>query len=107
MLVVATSPTAAAKAAPSARSGGEAPQPATGRTTLAPVAAIRRRAATLVSSRPDAPFVTQLIASAEHMAQTRVLRRATEADAQAAYLALAQRQPSGLAAAGTRVSRRV
>jgi hypothetical protein len=41
-------------------------------------------------SRAD--FVTQLIATAEHAPQTRSLRRATPADAQAAYRA---RQPRG------------
>ena len=47
-------------------------------------------------SRAD--FVTQLIATAEHLPQTRSLRRATPADAQAAYGA--QRRP--LRAAGIR-----
>jgi hypothetical protein len=36
-------------------------------------------------SRADPGFVTHLIATAEHVPQTRVLRRATLADAQAAY----------------------
>jgi hypothetical protein len=36
-------------------------------------------------SRPDPCFVTQLIATAEHVPQTCSLRRATPADAQAAY----------------------
>jgi hypothetical protein len=36
-------------------------------------------------SRPDPCFVTQLIATAEQAPQTRNLRRATVADAQAAY----------------------
>ncbi len=36
-------------------------------------------------SRPDPCFVTQLIATAEHAPQTCTLRRATPADAQAAY----------------------
>ena len=35
--------------------------------------------------RPDSPFVTHLIATAEHVPQTCSLRRATPADAQAAY----------------------
>ena len=35
--------------------------------------------------RPDPCFVTQLLATAEHAPQTRTLRRATPADAQAAY----------------------
>jgi hypothetical protein len=35
--------------------------------------------------RPDASFVTQLIATADHSPQTRSLRRASSADAHAAY----------------------
>jgi len=38
-------------------------------------------------SRANSTFVTQLIATAEHMPQTRSLRRATAADAQTAYRA--------------------
>jgi hypothetical protein len=36
-------------------------------------------------SRSDSTFVTHLIATAEHVPQTRSLRRATLADAQTAY----------------------
>ena len=36
-------------------------------------------------SRPDANFVTQLIATAEHLPQTCSLRRGSTADAQVAY----------------------
>ena len=36
-------------------------------------------------NRPDASFVAQLIATADHAPQTRSLRRASYADAQAAY----------------------
>ena len=36
-------------------------------------------------SRADPTFVTHLIATAEHVPQTRSLRRATPADAQSAY----------------------
>ena len=44
-----------------------------------------------------AEFVTQLIATAEHLPQTRSLRRATPADAQAAYGARRQqRQCAGI-----------
>jgi hypothetical protein len=49
-------------------------------------------------SRAD--FVTQLIATAEHLPQTRSLRRATQADAQAAYGA--QRRPLRTAGIRTR-----
>ncbi len=38
-------------------------------------------------SPPSSIFVTQLIATAEHVPQTRGLRRATAADAQTAYRA--------------------
>jgi hypothetical protein len=40
--------------------------------------------------RPDPTFVTQLIATAEQMPQTRSLRRGTAADAQTAYAARRQ-----------------
>jgi hypothetical protein len=41
-----------------------------------------------------AEFVTQLIATAEHLPQTRSLRRATPADAQAAYGARWHKAPA-------------
>ena len=48
-------------------------------------------------SRSRADFVTQLIATAEHLPQTRCLRRATPADAKAAYGAqLQQSQAAGI-----------
>jgi hypothetical protein len=40
---------------------------------------------TVALNRPDASFVTQLIATAEHVPQTCNLRRGSCADAQAAY----------------------
>lgn len=45
----------------------------------------RSRVSTWPLSRPNSCFVTQLIATAEQAPQTRNLRRATPADAQAAY----------------------
>ena len=48
-------------------------------------------------SRSRADFVTQLIATAQHLPQTRSLRRATPADANAAYGAhLQQRNATGI-----------
>jgi hypothetical protein len=41
--------------------------------------------------RPDASFLTHLIATAEHSPQTRTLRRASSADALAAYHSTASR----------------
>jgi hypothetical protein len=53
---------------------------------LVPIApALRRETANPCLPRPDPCFVTQLIATAEQAPQTRTLRRATVADAQAAY----------------------
>jgi hypothetical protein len=48
------------------------------------------RTARLWRSRPDSIFITHLIATAEHVPQTRNLRRATPADAQTAYGATQQ-----------------
>jgi hypothetical protein len=47
---------------------------------------------------PDSTFITHLIATAERVPQTRTLRRATPADAQAAYRGL----PRDLRGAGIR-----
>jgi hypothetical protein len=51
-------------------------------------------------SRAD--FVTQLIATAEHVPQTRSLRRATPADAKAAYGARWHKAPAQAAGSRTR-----
>jgi hypothetical protein len=51
-------------------------------------------------SRAD--FVTQLIATAEHVPQTRSLRRATPADARAAYAAGWHKAPAQAAGGRTR-----
>lgn len=44
-----------------------------------------------VLPRPDASFLTHLIATAQHSPQTRTLRRASSADADAAYRSTASR----------------
>ena len=51
-------------------------------------------------SRAD--FVTQLIATAEHLPQTRSLRRASPADAKAAYGAQWHKAPAQVAGVRTR-----
>jgi hypothetical protein len=63
---------------------------------LVPVVAVLRRPAPIAHgpARPDASFVTHLIAMAEHSPQTRTLRRATPEHVQGAYLSVAnQNQP--------------
>ena len=54
---------------------------------LVPVATMARRTALADQNRSlsGAPFLTHLIATAEQIPQTRTLRRATPAEAQAAY----------------------
>jgi hypothetical protein len=52
---------------------------------LVPVTETAYRALRLAVARPDASFLTQLIATAEQLPQTRHLRRAATADALFAY----------------------
>lgn len=56
--------------------------------------------ASLRSVRPDAGFITHLIATAEQVPQTRVLRRAEIVDVEAAY-----RKAAGVYAAGMTTNR--
>lgn len=58
---------------------------------LVPLSRTVYRAAKRVLTRPNANFVTQLIATAEHVPQTRELRRAAPADALSAYRAFEHR----------------
>jgi hypothetical protein len=63
---------------------------------LVPVVAALRRPAPIAHglTRPDASFVTHLIATAQHSPQTRMLRRAPPEHVQAAYRSVAnQNQP--------------
>ena len=55
-------------------------------------------------ARPDAPFVTQLIATAAGASQTRLLRRATPADALKGYGCVAGHSMEPLKPNGVRVS---
>lgn len=55
-------------------------------------------------ARPDAPFVTQLIATAAGASQTRLLRRATAADALKDYGCVAERKMEPSSPNGVRVS---
>jgi hypothetical protein len=52
---------------------------------LVPATPTLYRAAKLALTRPNANFVTQLIATAEHLPQTRELRRAAPTEALSAY----------------------
>jgi len=63
-----------------------------GCTALVPVtpSAPRSQDAPVTFARPISTFVTQLIATAEQLPQTRPMRRATPADAKSAYTASQQ-----------------
>ena len=63
---------------------GEADIPATS-VALVPLSARADVRPKTQANRPDASFVAQLIATADHAPQTRSLRRASYADTQAAY----------------------
>jgi hypothetical protein len=60
---------------------------------LVPVVASTERVRPSSQPRSNSIFVTHLIATAEHMPQTRSLRRATAADAQNAYSAHQHQAP--------------
>jgi hypothetical protein len=73
--------------------GAAAAKPAC--VALVPVVALRRPAPMADGlTRPDASFITHLIATAQHCPQTRTLRRAAPQHVQAAYRSVAnQNQP--------------
>jgi hypothetical protein len=62
----------------------EVAPPSVALVPLVPPMYLTRKSA---SPRPDPSFVTQLIATAEQLPQTRILRRAAPADAMSAYRA--------------------
>ena len=56
-----------------------------GGSAMVPVTETVHHALRLAVVRPDASFLTQVIATAEQLPQTRPLRRAAQADALSAY----------------------
>jgi hypothetical protein len=70
---------------------GDAPEAKPACVALVPVAAVplRREPNAYGLTRPDPSFVTHLIAMAQSSPQTRMLRRATPKDVQAAYQSVA------------------
>jgi hypothetical protein len=69
---------------------------------LVPVIPAVQRSRVQYQQLSRADFVTQLIATAEHVPQTRNLRRATPADAKAAYGARWHKAPTQAAGGRTR-----
>lgn len=103
MAITATSRISPTTSHPMRRAGDivierEAPQD---NHALAPTEPVMRAIPeSLRSVRPDASFITHLIATAEQVPQTRVLRRAEIVDVEAAY-----RKAAGVYAAGTSTNR--
>jgi hypothetical protein len=87
-----------ARAAPLARRSGDAAvakAPSTALVALVPAAPAGQK--TVHLNRPDPSFVTHLIATAALAPQTRVLRRASTDDVEAAYRSAAnQNQAAGI-----------
>ena len=105
MLVTATRQSASANGRPHAQHSGDMQEPAVQSTALTPIAPTFRDTAVSYSQRPDASFVAQLIATAERIPETRTLRRASNATAQAAYHATVAQNGLRPAPAGTQLSR--
>jgi hypothetical protein len=105
MLVTATRQSASANGRPHAQHSGDMQEPAVASTALTPIAPTFRDTAVSYSRRPDASFVAQLIATAERIPETRTLRRASNATAQAAYHATVAQNGLRPAPAGTQLSR--
>lgn len=98
MPITATSRVSPTTSHPMRRAGDvvierDVPQESRALTPTEPV--MRAIPASLRSTRPDASFITHLIATAEQVPQTRVLRRAEIVDVEAAY-----RKAAGVYAAG-------
>jgi hypothetical protein len=104
MRVIGSGSTPLAREMPHSAQTAETTAASSATTALVGVAPIAPRKPISSSQRPDAPFLTQLIATAERMAATRTLRRASEADAEAAYRSVATKRPGS---AGLRVSRNI
>ncbi len=73
-------------------------------TALVPIERPLEARSLSCGSRPDAPFVVQLIATATGAAQTRVLRRTTQADALTGYRRVTARSTETFRSVGGYVS---
>lgn len=73
-------------------------------TALVPIGRPFEARSLSYGSRPDAPFVAQLIATAAGASQTRVLRRTTQADALTGYRCVTARSTETLRSVGGYVS---
>ena len=108
MFVASIGRTASASSYPSASADISRPDSATRNTALVSTTPAAERSMIVYSQRPDASFVTQLIATANQIPETRTLRRGSTVDAQVAYRAVvAQDNARQVPLPGTQLSRSI
>lgn len=108
MFVASTGRTASASGYPSASAGTSTPETTAESTALVATTPTTERSMIVYSRRPDASFVTQLIATASQIPETRTLRRGSTADAQVAYRAVVtQDNARHVPLPGTQLSRSI
>jgi hypothetical protein len=108
MFVASIGRTAPTSGYPFASPEPDKPEPAAGNTALVSTTPAAERSMIVYSRRPDASFVTQLIATANQIPETRTLRRGSTADAQVAYRAVvAQDNARHVPLPGTQLSRSI
>jgi hypothetical protein len=108
MFVASIGRTAPTSGYPFASPEPDKPEPAAGNTALVSTTPAAERSMILYSRRPDASFVTQLIATANQIPETRTLRRGSTVDAQVAYRAVvAQDNARHVPLPGTQLSRSI
>jgi len=92
-----------AASAPMMRRAGDITVTAAG-TALVPLTpAVQTGPSSLRQIRPDPSFLAHLIATAQQVPQTRILRRAATADVQAAYRSAANQNETAGRGAGVRM----
>ena len=93
-----------APSAPMMRRAGDITVTPAASTTLVPLAPAAPTGTTLLQqNRPDPSFLAHLIATAQLVPQTRILRRAATADVQAAYRAVANQNEAAGRGIGVRM----
>jgi len=92
-----------APSAPMMRRAGDITVTPAASTTLVPLAPAPTGTTLLQQNRPDPSFLAHLIATAQLVPQTRILRRAATADVQAAYRAVANQNGAAGRGIGVRM----
>ncbi len=94
----------AASTAPMMRRAGDVPAAKAASVALVPIErAAQAEPTSMRLNRPDPSFVTHLIAMAQNIPQTRILRRAATADVEAAYRSVANQNEMAGWSSGVRL----